>query len=503
MNKKIKLLSVLTLSALLCSACGGSPNQPAGSGADTQKTTDTQQPDSQQPDSQPADTQTSEGPAASPVSYGTVIECCDWGPAVTKLVVSFDGELASAAPESFKASVRRTYAGTDNVVQEMNYQTFTPEDSKTAEGERNIENVYLSDEKGNAVDGSSQYVTLEMTVAPEEGYGNAAGMETESGLGFAVLLDCSYSVTYIGENGVETICSAKDENLCRMPVVDKFTHDQCYTTETNAILEDGLDNDSICYSSYEPQDEESHPLLIWLHGAGEGGKDTRVPMMGNKACSFADETFQNIMGGAYVLIPQTPTVWMNATGTPYELSAENPTSMYTQTLMELIESYVAVHPGIDTKRIYIGGCSNGGYMTMNMILSYPDYFAAAYPVCQAYADEFISDEQIESIRDLPIWFTHSSDDMTVVPATTTIPTYKRLQEAGAKNLHFTYWTNVHDTSGKYTGMDGNPYVYYGHFSWIYVFNNECTVDNDYTEGKTTDAKGSGQTLFEWLAEQSR
>lgn len=58
-------------------------------------------------------------------------------------------------------------------------------------------------------------------------------------------------------------------------------------------------------------------------------------------------------------------------------------SIYTDTLIELIQKYVEEHPGIDQNRIYIGGCSNGGYMTMNLLFEKPDYFAAAYPVCDA------------------------------------------------------------------------------------------------------------------------
>ena len=52
---------------------------------------------------------------------------------------------------------------------------------------------------------------------------------------------------------------------------------------------------------------------------------------------------------------------MNVTGATYDTSAENPTSMYTQTLMELIENYVDTHENIDKDKIIIGGCSNGVY----------------------------------------------------------------------------------------------------------------------------------------------
>ena len=58
-------------------------------------------------------------------------------------------------------------------------------------------------------------------------------------------------------------------------------------------------------------------------------------------------------------------------------------SIYTESLMEFIKDYVANNPDVDPNRIIIGGCSNGGYMTMEMILTYPDYFAAAFPICEA------------------------------------------------------------------------------------------------------------------------
>ena len=47
--------------------------------------------------------------------------------------------------------------------------------------------------------------------------------------------------------------------------------------------------------------------------------------------------------------------------------------MLCRSLFELIETYVKSNEDIDTNRIIIGGCSNGGYMTMEMILKHPDY----------------------------------------------------------------------------------------------------------------------------------
>lgn len=60
------------------------------------------------------------------------------------------------------------------------------------------------------------------------------------------------------------------------------------------------------------------------------------------------------------------------------------TSIYEDALMAFIKDYVSKNEDIDQNRIYIGGCSSGGYMTMLMIRDYPEYFAAALPVCEGW-----------------------------------------------------------------------------------------------------------------------
>lgn len=125
---------------------------------------------------------------------------------------------------------------------------------------------------------------------------------------------------------------------------------------------------------------------------------------------------------------------------------------------------------------------------MDLVLNYPDFFAAAYPICEAYADAGITDEQLEGIKELPIWFVYASNDDTVVPDTYEIPTIARLKAIGA-NVHTSVFEDVHDTTGLYTMEDGSPYQYMGHWSWLYFFNNECEED--------------GVSLWQWLSGQSR
>ena len=165
------------------------------------------------------------------------------------------------------------------------------------------------------------------------------------------------------------------------------------------------------------------------------------------------------------------------------------TSKYENALISLIKDYVANNKDIDPKRIYIGGDSNGGYMTMLMARDYTNYFAAAFPTCEALKDTLITDADIQKMRDLPMWFTAAKTDPVVQPTQYLVPTYNRFIQTGAKDVHFSYFDKVVDTTGLYNNADGTPYEYNGHWSWIYVYNNKPT---DTINGKTT-------TIMEWLA----
>ena len=150
--------------------------------------------------------------------------------------------------------------------------------------------------------------------------------------------------------------------------------------------------------------------------------------------------------------------------------------------------------------MYIGGDSNGGFMTMRMLLDYPDFFAAAFPVCEALYDDTITDANIESVKDKAIWFTHAKNDPVVKPGETVEPTYKRLIAAGAKNVHFTFWDKIEDIHEGFKDAEGKPFEYIGHFAWIPMLNDDCRLDYD---GKPVMSGGQEVSLLQWLSQQKR
>ena len=410
----------------------------------------------------------------------------DWGPAVTKTIISLDQTIASDSvdAEDFEVTeVKESYNWAA-----LADETIDATEHIISEAERTVTAAYASDAEGNAIDGDSDYITLELYYSPDDGSPFCYDLNTEKNTicdpyeltitlaaGSALTTSDGSSVTELNVESDVDIEKALEAGIEDVDLSGSFT---------------GSDGKTLTYGSYEPEEDgEQHPLVIWLHGAGEGGTDPLIPIYGAEVTALYGEEFQEIMGGAYVLSPQTPEFWLCYDEEDLSLWGDNPgtDSIYLATLMELIEDYVEEHPDVDPDRIYLTGCSNGGYMVMDLILNYPDYFAAAVPICEAYLDEGITDEQLEGIADLPIWFVYAQNDTVVDPTTHEVPTIERLEAIGA-DVHSSVFDQVVDTSGLYTQEDGSAYEYIGHYSWVYFFNNECEED--------------GVSLWQWMSQQS-
>lgn len=400
-------------------------------------------------------------------SYRTITEVFDWGPVITRIIIHLDATVAqdSITCDTFKVHVART----ENRV---GVQILGQ-----AEGECKVTKAYVSDKDGN-VQAKAKYITLELEVGPDVSLTSPINYDITNQLNAWV--NCEFKITE------QKDISTDDGNVSGL-VVNTFLGDEKKLVDAFTIGSATYDSVTLKYASYTPENDYSKkPLIIWLHGIGEGGTDGLLPISGNKAVNFASKDIQEYFNGAYILAPQAPTYWMDGfTG------FGDGSSKYEKALMSLIKDYVSKNSNIDTNRIYIGGDSNGGYMTMLMIRDYADYFAAAFPTCEALKDTLITDKDIEAFKKVPIWFTTAKTDTTIPPAEYVVPTYNRLIQAGDTNVYFSFFDNVIDTTGLYQGSDGTPYEYNGHWSWIYVYNNQCSA---IINGKVI-------TLMEWLANQ--
>lgn len=201
-------------------------------------------------------------------------------------------------------------------------------------------------------------------------------------------------------------------------------------------------------------------------------------------------------GGAWLLVPQCPTFWMDEGVEQMGRSGE---SVYAAPLKALIDEFVAAHPDIDRRRIVIGGLSNGGFMTLRMLIDYPTFFSVGVGCCAPLYEERQTPEVVGALAQTPLWLVQSKDDFIVRARETVFPLYAKLSAAGAP-VHLTCYDHVEDLTGLYKDERGNPRRSFGHGVWIHVFNDFCHTELD---GRNVLLDGEPVSVWEWAARQIR
>lgn len=145
------------------------------------------------------------------------------------------------------------------------------------------------------------------------------------------------------------------------------------------------------------------------------------------------------------------------------------------------------------------------------LADYPSFYAAGLPIAEPINLDYVTENELERIVDIPIWIVTAATDTTVPPEEFPVPLYNSLQNLGADDVQLSYLSRVVDMSGNYTSADGSPYEYPGHWSWIPVYNNELAyIDGDggqlygpIAEEVSSIALSEVVTVMEWLAAQSK
>ena len=412
----------------------------------------------------------------------------DWGPAVTKTVIHLDKEITpdSIGDEEDEFTVEET----KNIL-------LPTWEVGMSNADRHVLKAYTSDENGNKVSKDSHYIALEMYVSP-----------TMTGEGAAFVYNgynewCNpyeLSITLNGElkttdhqvvtslNVAEKIDLEGDGKIC--PEINQFTSDTFKATN----------GDVLPYASFTPEkDDKKNALVVWLHGAGEGGTNPEIAYLGNKVTSLISDEFQSNFQGAYVLVPQCPEGYGWPVDKDGNYTSGATPSKWRESLFELIDNYVTSHPDIDANRIIIGGCSNGGNMVYDMVLSHMGYFAAAFPMCHEFDINTVTDEQLNYLKTFPVWSTYTLGDSSSYKGS--IPIVEKMKEIGATNFHYSQFDNASDVTGRFfgdpldptildtTGTSKIPLQYDGHWAWTLFFENQC--------------KDGDLTAWKWLSMQTK
>ncbi len=463
-------------------------------------------------------------PPAPPVEYSQAVSgkliVADHaeGPAISKAVLGFTEDVTKEALASCNIKVGSV-------------------------GNAATDKIYLSDANGVALGDdktASQYITIEYKYETANGYAannvkpfswnqqtNKNSWIPESSYAFSIKELTLGATTYTKYTGTFTAQYDTTDVLANWDTTGTYTDSEI----------------TLKYGWYTPAEDaaktEKKPLIVWLHGAGEGGTDPSIAILGNQVVNLGKPLIQKYFttdtcAGAYVLAPQSPTMWMD-NGNGQQGGNDVGESIYTETLFKLIQNFVDTHTDIDANRVYIGGCSNGAWMTVEMLSKHGEYFAAGYPVAVPFVkDAGMTADEFTRLVNVPMWITHAEADTTVMLGEWEMqefwgqkyPTafkahqeinanslYIELLKAGATNVHYSLFEKVSIAAGEEDAAE----KYDGHYSWIYVLRNECVnvqattgangafgigdLNNASTEKVNVD--GEDVTLWGWIAAQSK
>lgn len=186
----------------------------------------------------------------------------------------------------------------------------------------------------------------------------------------------------------------------------------------------------LSYLTYLPQNykedsSEKYPLLLFLHGMGQIGAnlddlyDTGLPNLFREGKEIPFIT----------IMPQCP---------PGSFWTEE-----TDSIKALVDHIVASLP-IDESRIYITGLSMGGFGTYDMLIRYPEIFAAGIPICGGLGSLYAK-VNLHNLKDIPLWIFHGDND-SVVSVNESLNIIHALQLKNSENLNYTIYPGVdHDS----------------------------------------------------------
>lgn len=387
----------------------------------------------------------------------------DWGCCSDSVLICFDGIIDSVKKGDIKVTETRQTTDWTSLAFPIVVADFN----------REVKDIVLTDENGKPADGPSRFMRIDLEVSPNDGSVLCFNMHTQ----YNTWAD-PYRLTFTLNNSLYS----NSEEVDAIEITDSGKRESVMDLYPIHTFE-AKDGTLYQYLSYTPE-KESDTLVVWLHGLGEGGNvtvektDVRITALANKVTALFGDEFQNTMKGAHVLVMQCPTYWMDADGKQsnfrHGMIKADGSSYYMESLVEMIDRYA---DSVGAKRIILTGCSNGGYMTVVLGMNYPKKWTGLVPICEAVPDACISDEQIQNLADTPIFFIYSKDDPIVDPKIHEIPTIERIKKKNPVNLKVSTTEHVIDESGLYANPDGSkPYLYSGHWSWIYFDNNSSRDD---------------------------
>lgn len=236
---------------------------------------------------------------------------------------------------------------------------------------------------------------------------------------------------------------------------------------------DGYSIDYRYFSPVKENDTTKYPLVVWLHGMSDGSSDG-VQITKTDINNWTTDEYQSRFkdsGGAFIFVPRS----LEEKGMYWDDELVYP-------LRAAIDDFIEKNKdNIDTTRIYVGGYSMGGKMTLKMAVAYPGMFAAIFPICPAWIP---GTDATVYLKDTPIWVTSCAVDPLVNYYTYLMPTWQNI--VACSNMPENCRLSTLAVSLKPNGMP----IFNGHNAWTSVtFDLFTSCNRPYHAMKTQNGYG--------------
>ncbi len=162
-------------------------------------------------------------------------------------------------------------------------------------GARKITDIYVSDSENGEKESAGKYVIIELETKLSTPYADVLQWNEPDFTNVPLNVQCQVQQNKAMESDAgEALNYTYTQDTFVQVAVDEFG--------------EGKSANGIVYRDYVPEEDgQKHPLIIWLHGAGEGGGNNITHINANRgAVAFVSEEAQNALDKPYVLAPQSP-----------------------------------------------------------------------------------------------------------------------------------------------------------------------------------------------------
>ena len=242
----------------------------------------------------------------------------------------------------------------------------------------------------------------------------------------------------------------------------------------------------VLYRLYSPKASTPRPMILFLHGGGNGGTDNITHIAADYSCNHFAKRYSDF----YILAPQARepdfSMMVGRIGKIDFAHSDQDgdfgwSRRYLGEVCDLIRGMIA-DGRVDPRRIYVTGMSMGGAGTLRAMSVGAGLFAAAVPVCPTMTPETFS--ILKGLIHAKLWIATSYVDHTIYRHKYIVDGILALRDAGNKDAHLTLYSP--EELQKY-GIATDPNLSYpelfsqNHMSWVPTYHDEHGIMSWLTE----------------------